>query len=1112
MSQLDSPVDLYAAYCKVLENDPRPTCIIDTEANRAVISNRNKLSFCNTAIRQRPDLVRDVETTSLNIHSISQILSNLGHGWTCFNVLNRWLVISLNSAKAVDDVTGTLYSSKELQNGHDDVFDIPTIKVSHVIKSRIKGETEMANFIRIHDWSKHDLGPIESWPERLVILLNLALADTQPTVLFWGKELYVLYNDSAAASLTADRHPRILGVSIVDAYSDVPDTVAFTLSVRNSGKPATVETAPVLKQGDSARQVFVELIFAPVVDDDGTTCGIYERINDISRETLHRRRAKTSTVISEATRLVTSVGGIWSILVDVALAKNSDFQQVLVYSVNSRTAAADAILSPLQAKECVLERSFGFTSSPSTPNFEHFNLLETSSGLAGVFREASSLERPLYQHRTTSKLPVEFWDALRDCTPGGKPQHLAIFPIRPTRAADVSAFFVIGLDAVQPYDVIYQDFVQLIQRQMAACMSATLLLEEEIGSHRAAVERGRVALEERTIEAQHLEARFSMLAKHIPVGLGWLESGGGLQYGNDLYYDMLGLERGSHPDGTAWWYDVVDLSASGVAEEIADTVFVKRESMTKELQALQRNPIPGTSQEERWLLVSLHPDNSTNPAPDTKGMLACMTDISAIKKAEKALKRRVDEVVDSQRQQENFIDITCHEIRNPLSVVLQCGDELIEALGQLLHDIHTDTGTVVAPTALIKSLLDAAETIEYCTLHQKRIIDDILTLSKMEAGLLPLSTEETRIVDILESTMKIYQREMRISEIAVDMQIHDSIFVHNVESAELDGGRFSQIIINLVSNAVKFTKSQSRRAIGISITASTSREDPLSCITYMPVLSAGRDRTSQWSWTDSSTVFVHFAVKDTGGGMTTDEQTALFKRFSQVPKTSSTYGGSGLGLYISRALAEMHGGQIGFSSALGRGSTFGFYVKVLPVITIPVSPNPATLSLGLNPLPSAPPSNDTPIARRSAGLSPGLVETQFEFEGIPGQQEEDALLSILVVEDNELNQRVLRRQLEKLGHSVTVANHGQEALDILQQTRHWATNPESCKSFSAVLLDQEMPVLDGTSTARIIRRQESDGIMVGHLPLIAITGNARGEKVDQLRAAGMVSPKLEFFP
>jgi len=925
----------------------------------------------------------------------------------------------------------------------------------------------------------------------------------------WGKDLHMFYNDSAAASLIADRHPRILGLRAVDAYSDVPDSILLTLSVRDSGRPATVEIAPVLTQDDSTRQVFVQLIKVPVIDDDGSTCAVYERINDISKETLQRRRAKTSMDVSEATRLVTSVAEIWPVLVDVASLNTTDFQHVLVYSVNSKTATADAVLSPLQTKECVLECSCGFTSSTSTSSFERFQLLETSSGLARVFREALSLERPLYQHRTTSKLPVEFWDGLHDCTPGGQPKHLVIFPVKPTRAADVSAFFVIGLDAVQPFDAAYQDFIQLIQRQVAACMSATLLLEEEIGSHRAAVERSRVALEERIIAAQQLEAKFSMLAKHIPVGLAWLNSAGGLQYANDLYYDMIDLEPGTHPDGSAWWFDVIDLSVPGLAEEIVNAVFVKRESLTKELRAIQKNPEPGTPQEERWILTSLHPDNSTNLAPDASGIFACMTDISALKKAERALQRRVDEVVDSQRQQENFIDITCHEIRNPLSVVLQCGDELIEALGQLLHDIHTDTGTVDAPTVLVKSLLDAAETIEYCTLHQKRIIDDILTLSKMEAGLLPLYAEETGVVDVLQSTMKIYQREMRISEIAVDVKVHDSIFVHNVQSAELDGGRFSQIIINLVSNAVKFTKSQIRRAIDISITASTSRADPLSCITYMPVLSTDRDRTSQWGWTSGGTVFIHFAVKDTGGGMTTDEQTALFKRFSQVPKTSSTYGGSGLGLYISRALAEMHGGQIGFSSALGRGSTFGFYVKVMPISGVSASANPETLPLAPDPQLLAKPSNDALPAGRSPGVSPGLVETHFDLDRILTQREEDALLSILVVEDNELNQRVLRRQLEKLGHIVTVANHGQEALDILRQSRHWAANPESSRSFSAVLLDQEMPVLDGTSTARIIREWESEGTMVGHLPLIAITGNARGEKVDQLRAAGMVSHFLK---
>lgn len=116
---------------------------------------------------------------------------------------------------------------------------------------------------------------------------------------------------------------------------------------------------------------------------------------------------------------------------------------------------------------------------------------------------------------------------------------------------------------------------------------------------------------------------------------------------------------------------------------------------------------------------------------------------------------------------------------------------------------------------------------------------------------------------------------------------------------------------------------------------------------------------------------------------------------------------------------------------------------------------------------------------------------------------------VLLVEDNIVNQRVLSKQLKKAGCFVAVANHGQEALDYLKTTTMWLGN-ESGTQLHVVLMDLEMPVMDGLSCARRIREMEQEGI-VRHVPIIAVTANARKELIETCLQAGMVSPRTSLL-
>ena len=216
--------------------------------------------------------------------------------------------------------------------------------------------------------------------------------------------------------------------------------------------------------------------------------------------------------------------------------------------------------------------------------------------------------------------------------------------------------------------------------------------------------------------------------------------------------------------------------------------------------------------------------------------------------------------------------------------------------------------------------------------------------------------------------------------------------------------------------------------------------------------------------------------------MNPQETEHLFTCFSQATtKTHINYGGSGLGLYISRELTEKHGGQVGVRSEPGQGSTFAFYVKSRRA-----------------PITSQPPLEPS----RAIAGSPELANLSDEFK--LSLQQEDRF-EILLVEDNLINQRVLARQLRKAGCIVHTANDGVEALEFLEKADQRVMNGtnKGQPGFDVILMDWNMPNLDGVSCTRRIRTDEHDKQTREPMVIIGITANARPGQVLEAREAGM---------
>jgi signal transduction histidine kinase len=279
----------------------------------------------------------------------------------------------------------------------------------------------------------------------------------------------------------------------------------------------------------------------------------------------------------------------------------------------------------------------------------------------------------------------------------------------------------------------------------------------------------------------------------------------------------------------------------------------------------------------------------------------------------------------------------------------------------------------------------------------------------MLLSITPVAVKPPKLV---ESIVNIFEAEMKSNGIHYDVQPDPSLTDLDIGRVCLDPSRVTQVFINLLTNAIKFVKPSKAPFISIRYGARLSRPRSFFPEEMFWATDSKQDSdvTSSPEWGLGQEVYLTFSVKDSGIGLQGKEIHKIFERFRQANvKTHVKYGGSGLGLFISKELTEKQGGEIGVSSLHGQGSTFGFYVK----------------------------------ARRVEQRPPTFIEMP---KGTRQGNTVSHQLRVLLVEDNLINQQVLGKQLKKAGCMVAVANHGLEALKALNED-----------VFDVCLMDLEMP-------------------------------------------------------
>jgi|GEM_PF-957852 len=664
------------------------------------------------------------------------------------------------------------------------------------------------------------------------------------------------------------------------------------------------------------------------------------------------------------------------------------------------------------------------------------------------------------------------------------------------------------------------------------CLDITeqLKMQDELKSLNDELEK---RVEERTAQLVDREQRFKAIVENMQGGYMQVGMDGTVQYANPGIVQILGYESVDEVEGKSTTRDIYwdNNDRNSVLETLRQSGVIENYEVA--LRRKDGSPV--------WVEINIHYfyDSEGNPL----GVEGLLRDITMHREAREALERARQAADEANQAKSDFLANMSHEIRTPMNAVLG-----------LTH--------LALRTELDAKQRNYLTKIDTAARNLLGILNDILDFSKIEAGKLHVEQSAFELEEVLRNVAELFT--LKAEEKGIELLFH---WTPGVPSALVgDALRLGQVLINLVSNALKFTE---QGEIEVKV-----------------------EKLSE----SAQNVELQFSVRDTGIGLTAQQQGRLFQAFTQADASiTRRYGGTGLGLTICKRLVTLMGGEIRVESVPGEGSTFTFTVSLqqqLPALNSTSMPEiplaglnilivddnataheilqkmlesfhfkcqwaqsgaeaiqllqqaeqpfdlvimdwmmpgmngfetiarlrALTLPFELPPVMMVSAHGREELMHQARDLdishflikpvSPSvLLDSTLQVLGKAGRsvsathdlslkQEESVALHgarVLVVEDVDINQEIIREILHGAGINVTIADNGEKAIALIERVT------KAGSGFDAVLMDCQMPVLDGYETTRRLRSDQS----LANLPIIAMTANAMADDAQKCLSVGM---------